>query len=118
MTMVDIVPNGAGLEAEWAGHPEKSMARYEAHKMPWPLGVTLAPDTETPLNFGWGGPVAGAPSLDEAHHGTFCFIGYIRYRDHHDRDCYTRFAFRPDGDSIKPWDGVTIVPAGAFGEAT
>lgn len=118
MTQVDIAVNGAELGEMWVGHPEKSMARYEAHKTHWPLGVTLAPNTEVPLNFGWGGPMPGGPTLEEARHGTFYFIGYIRYRDHHDRDCYTRFAFRPDGDSVKPWDGIQVVPAGAFGEAT
>ncbi|WBO23844.1 hypothetical protein [Sphingomonas abietis] len=118
MTMVDIMENGGNMEEFWDQHPEKSMARYEAHKMPWPLGVTLAPNTPVGLSFGWGGPAPFAPPIEKARAGTFYFIGYIRYRDHHDRDAYTRFAFQPDGDSVKSWDGKSIVPAGAFGEAT
>ena len=74
-----------------------------------PVGIALAPNQAvSPLrcpSFGDGAD----PTSHQIQSGEYLIIGYIQYIDQHGLIHRTRFAFNPDSDSVRPWDGQTYV---------
>lgn len=70
-----------------------------------PIGITLAPNQPmSPIRCPSFGDDAD-PTDDQIANGAFLVIGYIEYRDQFGMLHHTRFAFGPDGDSVRKWDG-------------
>jgi hypothetical protein len=45
------------------------------------------------------------PAEEQIAAGAFLIIGYIQYVDQFGLVHHTKFAFTPDSDSVRPWDG-------------
>ena len=81
-------------------------------------GLPIAPGQTVSLKFAFGGPGGDLPTLDQIRGGAFFLLGHIRYEDHHGAVQRNIFAFHPDADSVRPWNFMTMVRAGAIGDAT
>jgi len=82
-----------------------------------PIGVVLAPGQEiSPIRCPAYADGAD-PTPEEFSTGAFVVIGYIQYSDQFSIPHHTRFAFAPDGDSVRPWDGEGYVVAEGHQEA-
>jgi hypothetical protein len=72
-----------------------------------PVGIALAPGQHIfPIRC----PAyadGNDPTDDQIAKGAFLIIGYIQYADQFGLSHHTRFAFTPDSDSVRPWDGKT-----------
>jgi hypothetical protein len=70
-----------------------------------PVGIALAPGQSiSPIRcptFSDGND----PTDEQIIQGAFLIIGYIQYTDQFGLTHHTRFAFTPDRDSVRPWDG-------------
>jgi hypothetical protein len=117
---VDIVSAQTVIfEPAWSGIRQNTVERFETFAMPGRmLAMPIGPNQVVRHEFGWGGPTPDHPSLLEVSGGAFYFIGYLDYYDHFGRLQHARFAFHPDGDSVRPWDMITLVRAGNIGDAT
>jgi hypothetical protein len=80
-------------------------------------GIVLAPgQTSKVVRCPWYSDGAD-PTAKDALIGNYIVIGYIEYFDQFDLLHHTRFAFKPDMDSIQPWDGKTFVIYNDYQEA-
>lgn len=70
-----------------------------------PVGIALAPGQMiSPIRCP-AFPDGNDPTDEQIAEGAFLIIGYIQYADQFGITHHTRFAFIPDADSVRPWDG-------------
>jgi hypothetical protein len=116
---VDLVDGLATeLDTAWPSLPARAKQQFESYTLSGRMGNVIAPSSECGLRYGWGGQIKNQGEMVRIKGGNFYLIGHIQYIDHLGKERFTRFAFHPDGDSVRPWDMETMVPAGTFGDAT
>jgi hypothetical protein len=106
------------IDPAWESLPNRAKEQFEIYTQSGRQGNVIAPNSELGLRNGWGGKIENQGDMVRIEGGAFYLIGHIQYTDHLGNDRFTRFAFHPEGDSVRPWDMETMVPASTFGDAT